>query len=1236
VSPPGGERLRLGSNDITWEQFEQFCLAFFNALPEVERANRYGGSGDKQDGIDIEIVFKDGSTAGAQCRQREKFGKPDFDKAVRDNLYATDRHIVVTSGPATAPARKAAREMPDWVLWDIDDIGVRVRSLPRVDACWLLEDHLGSQQRRTFLGPAGPLTLAHWSVRFRRLLQSDRLFSHTLPLVGRDAALSALGEFISDPGEQIAILPGRGGSGKSRLLLEVARCFETAESPILFAQEGSLLSVESLEAELPAGPAVLVLDDAQRRGDAEAVIGFVESRPQLKLVLATRPHRLDEFSAAAISAGFDPDELCVIEALEPLGRDASRELARSAMDAAAGPIVDALGDATRDCQLITVLAARLLAKNAIPLGLLGNQQELREVVLARFRDELIGLVPDMVPRDKLRALLPLVAGLQPVRDGQHELFARVGAQLDAEKHDVVAWLDELERAGLLLRAGGLRRITPDVLGDYLLENECVDYGGTPTGYADRLWDTFASLAALQVLSNLSELDWRVRAEEGASALLDRIWVGLRNAYENGDAYARFRVVATIAPVAIMQPERTLDLAEIEIREPANTSVDPTFGATWSTADVRRKLAPLVRDAGLHPRHTHRAMRLLWQLGCDDQRPQPQSIDHALRLLGELGSYERMQMLWTTLVDLVEELLRNPDGHDPAAIGLLRPLMAREIMSSHSSGRRTVALQGHFIDRARTRKTRERVIALLHNATLAGGERAVAAVSVIGDALHVPHGYFNEKAPKDAVDQWRPEQRQLLNGLAEALASNPEPSVAGQIRGILRTEQERSPWPASRKRARDILARYPASLDDELVDAIERPWAGDIRGKRRQRVAERLAREYPDAEAAARALNRALAETRASDANPGPLLADLALGDARLAARILERAVGYPEERLTAYVGALLSSRSPELTSSLWESSEPVLRRLAARAYANDPNDLGEHDQHRLREMLADPDDEVRGNATLAITRLGQIDPVVAVELAAAASPRSCGEIDYLLHGINVEHASDEQLAVFLGWLEAAEQLSWEAGEFIKQAAPRNSQRVIQMLIARAREGRGVVETNQFDGLLDNLDEVSYRQALVAVRAAALDPEIAWRLAYLIKPIARGDYSVVVDVLAEWLVDPDEQKVKATCSLLHDVPSRVVFDQHEKLAEALNRAVAHPHADRVRAALVAAATSGITSRTPGQPARDDEIRVERANGIAAALPAGTAGQRFFVDLERYFREKIEADLREDEEEDLFGQ
>ena len=74
--------------------------------------------------------------------------------------------------------------------------------------------------------------------------------------------------------------------------------------------------------------------------------------------------------------------------------------------------------------------------------------------------------------------------MQPVRDESRELFGRIAAALHCDEHDVVIWLDELERAGLLLRAGGLRRVTPDVLGDFLLERECVDEQGRPTGYAE--------------------------------------------------------------------------------------------------------------------------------------------------------------------------------------------------------------------------------------------------------------------------------------------------------------------------------------------------------------------------------------------------------------------------------------------------------------------------------------------------------------------------------------------------------------------------------------------------------------------------------------------------------------------------------------------------------------------------------------------------------------------------------
>jgi Restriction endonuclease len=200
MTSPAGDRLGLGSDRITWERFEQFCLALLNDLPEVESATRYAVPGEHQEGIDIEVHFADGSTGGVQCRQRAKFGKPDFDKAVSDNEYEATRNIVVTTGPATVPARKAEREAPGWEIWDIDDIGVNVRErLPRVDARWLVEDHLGAAERRAFLGPDGPLTVARWDRHFAPLLRPNRLFSHTAGAGVSDLGQGGTGVCIAHP-----------------------------------------------------------------------------------------------------------------------------------------------------------------------------------------------------------------------------------------------------------------------------------------------------------------------------------------------------------------------------------------------------------------------------------------------------------------------------------------------------------------------------------------------------------------------------------------------------------------------------------------------------------------------------------------------------------------------------------------------------------------------------------------------------------------------------------------------------------------------------------------------------------------------------------------------------------------------------------------------------------------------------------------------------------------------------
>jgi hypothetical protein len=194
--------------------------------------------------------------------------------------------------------------------------------------------------------------------------------------------------------------------------------------------------------------------------------------------------------------------------------------------------------------------------------------------------------------------------------------------------------------------------------------------------------------------------------------------------------------------------------------------------------------------------------------------------------------------------------------------------------------------------------------------------------------------------------------------------------------------------------------------------------------------------------------------------------------------------------------------------------------------------------------------------------------------------------------------------------------------------------VIDLLIQRFRENLDVVGTSHHGPLLDAIGDATLRAALAAVRQAALEPIVGWRLGFLVQSIGRRDYSELLDVLEEWLVDPDVQRVDAACALARGLLWGIVLVEHDRVVAILERVATGPHLEGVRGALLAAADGAITSRSHGEPAQDDVVREQRCQDIADGLPDGV-GKAFYADLARYFRQKIEADPSRDEEEDLLG-
>ena len=559
VSPPPVvpylERLPLDDPNLPWDRFEAFCEGLVSKLPGVRDTHRYGRRGSNQRGIDIFADFDNGERWAFQCKQRQQFTKTDATKAIQKASYKADRYILMLSRPATSDVRDVFNSNPNWDVWDVDDISRKVRKLDVHSAASLVGAHFGPAWRRAFLGLPGLTPFVTPAKFFQPFMNESALFNHAWQLVGRSDHLRKAHEFVESREQKVAILVGRGGIGKSKILREFADTFDTEHrgKSLLFTAEGVPLTQEGADY-LPFEPCVIVVDDAHRRGDLPALLALSRQRSHVtKLFLSCRPQGLSHLRSQLTQGGFDVHETVALPEVIELTRGEVRELAREALGPEFASLADQLAKVTWDCPLVTVVGGQLLAKKAIAPDFLERDEEFRHTVLARFRDILVGEDGDRIDTTLCKNLLNLIAAVQPIRLNSELTLEREAEFLGIDRPKLVSSLGILEEAGVLLRRGSTLRIVPDVLADHILHQANITPQGQATGYANCVYRKFAPLCPSEVLRNLSELDWRLwRSGAGASELLDGIWQGIEQEFQAAP-HSRRHPPRGPATVAVAEP-----------------------------------------------------------------------------------------------------------------------------------------------------------------------------------------------------------------------------------------------------------------------------------------------------------------------------------------------------------------------------------------------------------------------------------------------------------------------------------------------------------------------------------------------------------------------------------------------------------------------------------------------------------------------------------------------------------
>ena len=216
-----------------------------------------------------------GERRAFQCRQWQKFTKTDATNAIQKTTYKADRFILMLSRQATSGVRDACDSHPAWDVWDVGDISRKVREMDLHSGARLVEAHFGPSWRRAFLGLQGLTPFVTPAEFFRPFLNESALFNHAWNLVGRSDHIRQTHEFVESQQQKVAVLVGRGGIGKSKILHALAETFDNEHKgmSLWFMAEGVPLTQDGAD-RLPYKPCVVVVDDAHRRGDLPALLAL--------------------------------------------------------------------------------------------------------------------------------------------------------------------------------------------------------------------------------------------------------------------------------------------------------------------------------------------------------------------------------------------------------------------------------------------------------------------------------------------------------------------------------------------------------------------------------------------------------------------------------------------------------------------------------------------------------------------------------------------------------------------------------------------------------------------------------------------------------------------------------------------------------------------------------------------------------------------------------------------------
>jgi len=423
--------------------------------------------------------------------------------------------------------------------------------------------------------------------------------------LGKDAGhpwLQHSGPYVGAPHRQTELIDGMGagrgpaiiwappGCGKSRFALELAQRIEQAYPrwQVVFVRHDEALVREELPQLTQLKHVVFIVDDAQECPDlVELLAGActeTSAAAPLHLVCLTRPTGRAAVSRA-IQGTNPPGAIQEVD----LGRPAP-QLVRTLIDQllpqSSPHHRETIGRFVRQSYFGAVLVCSMLRRDA-KLPQTFQRQDLRDRIR---REPLPKAAEGVCPVEAALRALAVYAALSPVPRASPEV-REWAAQLSGLTPETVDTLiARMLGAGLFEEYAQAIRPMPDLLGDLILEEVCLDAQGRPSPFSSQLLEPLLEAEPVATVRNCASVGQLFGTSQDVD-LISNLLLERARAIPAGNQWDALKLLRTAQPLAACRPATVVELArimaarEILRREPSASGLVSTDNVEMTTCEL---------------------------------------------------------------------------------------------------------------------------------------------------------------------------------------------------------------------------------------------------------------------------------------------------------------------------------------------------------------------------------------------------------------------------------------------------------------------------------------------------------------------------------------------------------------------------------------------------------------------------------------------------------------------------